>query len=202
MELGIVWPPTWSELDRVGLNLIKLKFSPNSSQVFHRLATSVNSIQLSPSCFVIVMWLRGFSKKIEWFSCELARLGSTVWPPADASFDFVTWLELAWVGSTVWPGLKRKERDCVQSTVIWNKPTEANSKLFFRQCCALQIRVAIGPGQLPVVHGSHGRWKIRGNNSRNGAGAERVQKIRFCLQADGHDQRGVLQEPRWRTNGI
>ena len=40
------------------------------------------------------------------FSCELTPLGSTVWPPVDASFDFVTWLELAWVGSTAWPGLK------------------------------------------------------------------------------------------------
>ena len=38
-------------------------------------------------------------------SCKLARLGGTVWPLADASFDFVTWLELTWVGSTVWPGL-------------------------------------------------------------------------------------------------
>ena len=43
MELGIAWPPTWLELARVGLNLIKLKSSPNSSQVFHRLATSANS---------------------------------------------------------------------------------------------------------------------------------------------------------------
>ena len=36
---GIVWPPRGSSrlgLDRVGLNLIKLKFLPNSSQVFHR----------------------------------------------------------------------------------------------------------------------------------------------------------------------
>ena len=27
-------------------------------------------------------------------SCKLARLGGIVWPPADASFDFVSWLEL------------------------------------------------------------------------------------------------------------
>ena len=46
MELGIVWPPTWLELSRVGLNLIKLKFSPNSIQVFHRLAISANSRQV------------------------------------------------------------------------------------------------------------------------------------------------------------
>ena len=31
---------------RVGLNLIKLRLSPNSSQVFHRLATSANSRQV------------------------------------------------------------------------------------------------------------------------------------------------------------
>ena len=94
MELGIVWPPTWLELDRVGLNLIKLKFSPNSSHVFHRLATSANSSQFSPSCFVIVMWLRGRIQTVErflanwpdltvpfghppmqfWF-CNLARVG-------------------------------------------------------------------------------------------------------------------------------
>ena len=70
MELGIVWPPTWLELARVGstwLDLIKLKFSLNSSQVFHSLATSINSSQLSPSCFVIVLWLRGRLKTIKWF---------------------------------------------------------------------------------------------------------------------------------------
>ena len=32
-NLGIVWPPTWLELARVGLNLIKLEFSPNWSHV-------------------------------------------------------------------------------------------------------------------------------------------------------------------------
>ena len=31
MEFGIVWPPTWFELARVGLNLIKLKFLPNKT---------------------------------------------------------------------------------------------------------------------------------------------------------------------------
>ena len=54
-----------AHLARVGLNLIKLKVSPNSSHLS----------QLSPSCFVIVI------------------IG-IVWPPGDASFDFVTWLEL------------------------------------------------------------------------------------------------------------
>ena len=55
---------------------------------------SANSSQLSPSCFTIVRWLCGHSQTNEWFSCELAWVGSTVWPPAVASFDFVTWLEL------------------------------------------------------------------------------------------------------------
>ena len=96
MELGIVWPPTWLELAWIWSSS---DFRPNSSQVFHRLATSS---QLSPSCFLIVMWLRGRIQTIEWFTCDLARLGGLVWPPAYASFDFITWLKLAWVGSTVW----------------------------------------------------------------------------------------------------
>ena len=43
---ALVWPPTLLELDRVGLNLIKLKVSPNSSQVFYRLAPSANFRQV------------------------------------------------------------------------------------------------------------------------------------------------------------
>ena len=50
--------------------------------------------QLESSCFVIVRWLRGRSQIVEWFSCELVPLGSTVWPPINARFDFITWLEL------------------------------------------------------------------------------------------------------------
>ena len=76
--VGYRLAPTWLELDRVGLNLIKLKFSPNSRQVFHRLATSANSSQLSPSFYVVVRWLRGRSQIIEWFSCERVRLGGIV----------------------------------------------------------------------------------------------------------------------------
>ena len=65
MELhGIVGPPTWLELDWVGLNLIKLRFSPNSSQVFPPFG---HLSQLSPSYVLIVMWLRGRTRKIEWF---------------------------------------------------------------------------------------------------------------------------------------
>ena len=102
MELGIVWPPTWLELAEVGssgLNLVKLKFSPKTEPSFPPFGPLG---QLSPICFVIVRWLPGRSRTIEWFSCELA---ATVWPPADASFDFITWLEFTWVGSTVRPGL-------------------------------------------------------------------------------------------------
>ena len=105
MELGIVWPPTWLELARVGSSWLEF----DQAQIFAQLEPSLPPFghlsQLSPSCFVIVRWLCGRSQTTEYFSCELARFGGTVWPLADASFDFVTWLELAWVGSTVWPGL-------------------------------------------------------------------------------------------------
>ena len=60
MELGIVWEPTWFELDRVGLNLIKLKFSPNLNQVFHGLATSSQVVLLFVTCAVMVRQLNGF----------------------------------------------------------------------------------------------------------------------------------------------
>ena len=46
------------------------------------------------------------------FFCELARLGGTVWPPADASFDFLTWLEL---GVLFGQGLTVVTRRCQQS---------------------------------------------------------------------------------------
>ena len=46
LELSFVWPPTWLQLDRVGFNLIKIKFSLNSRHVFHPLATAANSRQL------------------------------------------------------------------------------------------------------------------------------------------------------------
>ena len=72
-KLGVVGPPTWLELDRVGLNLIKLKLSPNPSQVFHGLSTKS---QLLQSCFVIFRWLRGRSRTIEWFYSELVWVGS------------------------------------------------------------------------------------------------------------------------------
>ena len=82
-------------LDRVGFNLIKLKFSPNSSRVFHCLATSANSHQ------VFLLSLCDLSSDNWMVSCKLVWLGGIVWPLVDASFDFVTWPKLAWVG----PGL-------------------------------------------------------------------------------------------------
>ena len=108
MELGSVSPPTWYELARVGSNwleLIKLKFSPSSSQV-NRLATSAKSSQLKPSCFVIVMWLRGGIQTIEWFLSSWLDSVESFGHPLMHVLIFVTWLELAQVGSTVWPGLK------------------------------------------------------------------------------------------------
>ena len=82
---------SWLELDRVGSNLIKLTFSPNSSQVFHRLAISTNS------CQAVLLLLCDHAVVFRQLNVFF-RLGCFVWPPADASFDFVTWLELAWVG--------------------------------------------------------------------------------------------------------
>ena len=110
MELGIVWSPTWLELARVGSSGLEFDWNQIFTQLessFHRSATPANSSQLSPSCFVVVKLLRGRIQTTEWFLASWLNLAVWVWPPADACFDFVTWLELAWIGSTVWPGLKR-----------------------------------------------------------------------------------------------
>ena len=77
-----------THLARIGLNLIKLKCSPNSSKVFHpgqleqsfsprptraKFFTQANSSkvfhpgQLEPSCLVVVSWLRGRSQTIAKF---------------------------------------------------------------------------------------------------------------------------------------
>ena len=84
---------------RVGRGWIELAWIRSSSnlrptpasRVFHCLATSANSNQvvllLLGDCAVVVRQLKGFLES--WL-----RLASTVWPPADASFDYVTWLEL------------------------------------------------------------------------------------------------------------
>ena len=94
-KLGTVWSPTWLALDRAFLHLIKLKFSPNSSQGVHHLATSKQvALLLLGDGAVVVSKLNGFLPS--WLDLTV--------PPA--RFDFVTWLELARVGSTVWPGLR------------------------------------------------------------------------------------------------
>ena len=82
---------SWLELDRVGLNLIKLKFSPNSSRVFHRLATSANSRQvvllLLCDYAAVFRQLHGFlrsdstwrsrlaTRPCKFWFCNLARVG-------------------------------------------------------------------------------------------------------------------------------
>ena len=102
MELGIIWSPTWLELAQVGLNLIKLKFSPNLSQVFHRLATLANLSQvvlLSLGDWAVVV------RQLNGFLVSGLDLAVPFGHSTDASLNFVTWLELTWVGSTVWPGL-------------------------------------------------------------------------------------------------
>ena len=77
----------------VGLNLIKLKFSPNSCQVFHRLATLANSRQvvLSLLCDYAVVfrqlngflqagstwWYRLATRRCKFWFWNLARVGSS-----------------------------------------------------------------------------------------------------------------------------
>ena len=111
MELGIVWPPTWLELARVGSSWLEFDQAQNFAQVKPSFPPFGHLSQISPSCFVIARWLRGRSQTIGWFSCELPRLGS------DASFDFVTWVEL---GSTVWPG-----RNVANAVVGASTPSES-----------------------------------------------------------------------------
>ena len=53
--------PSWLELVRVGLDLIKLKLSPKSSQDFHHLANSSQVVfLLLGDCAVAVRQLNGF----------------------------------------------------------------------------------------------------------------------------------------------
>ena len=107
MELSIVWPPTWLECARVGSSWLEF----DQAQIFAQLEPCFPPFghlsQLKPTLaklFCYYATMRSYSDN--WIvSYKLARLSGIVWPPADASFDFLTWLELAWVGSTVWPGL-------------------------------------------------------------------------------------------------
>ena len=109
IELGIVWPPTWLELARIGSSWLEFDHAQIFAQLEPIFPPFGHLSQLKPTlaklfCYCYVT-ARPYSEKST-VSCDLTRLGGIVWPPADASFDFVTWLELAWVGSTVWPGLK------------------------------------------------------------------------------------------------
>ena len=150
----------------VGLNLIKLKFSPNSSQLFHRLATSANSSQLSPSCFVIVMWLRGrmqtiwmvylragltwryrlANRRCKFWFCNLARVGlscecrlARALKPKASTF-------MAWKrGDGNWP-LPKRAGSWVRITTAmalgivwrWDSINQSSKKKMPRQynCCA------------------------------------------------------------------
>ena len=92
-DLGIVWPPTWLELDGAGLNLIKLKSSPNSRQVFHRSAISANStnsrqvVLLLCEYAVVFRQLNGFLQAGLTWRYRLATRRCKFW--------FVTWFGLA-----------------------------------------------------------------------------------------------------------
>ena len=97
-QLGIVWPPTWLELARVGSSWLEF----DQTQIFAQLEPCFPPFgQLSPSCFVIVMWLDSRIQTIERF----LRAGST-WRCRLGTHRCKFWFcNLAWVGSTVWPGL-------------------------------------------------------------------------------------------------
>ena len=89
MELGIVWPSTWLELDRVGLNLIKLNLRPTRarfSTVWPPQPTQANSRQVVLlSLFdwrgrnqvqVGSTWLyRLAAHRCKFWFCNLARVG-------------------------------------------------------------------------------------------------------------------------------
>ena len=93
----ITWCPPLAFGHPLGLSWIELAWTRSSSN-FRPTQTKFVTVwplsQLSPSCFVVFVWLRGRIRTIWVVSCKLARLDGIVWPPADASFDFVTWLEL------------------------------------------------------------------------------------------------------------
>ena len=98
MELGIVWPPTWLELARVGSSWLEFdqaqlfaQLEPGFPPFGHLSQLKLTLAKLFCYCYVTT---RSYSDNCMMVSCKLARLGGIVWPPPDASFDFVTWLEL------------------------------------------------------------------------------------------------------------
>ena len=106
-----ILPATWLELDRVGLNLIKLKFSPNSSQVSTVWPPQSTLAKLVCYCYAVTT--RSYSDNTELFLARWLDLAASFGQPS-----FVTWLELARVGSTVWPRLWTTNfRPCHTTTV-------------------------------------------------------------------------------------
>ena len=107
----------WLEFDQIQIFVhLEPRFPP-----FYHLSKLEPTLNKFCFCYVTT---RSYSDN--WMaSCKLARLGGTVWSPADASCDFVTWLEFAWVGSTVWPGLYTFLADVNQ--VITNTTSNTNN---------------------------------------------------------------------------
>ena len=94
MELGIVWPSTWLGSARGGSSWLEF----DQARIFAQLEPSFPPFgQLNPTVAKLFchcyMTTRSYSDN-RMVSCELAWLGGIVWPPADASFDFVTWIGL------------------------------------------------------------------------------------------------------------
>ena len=86
-----------THLARVGLTLVYLKFSPNSTQVFPN-STRAKSMQTDRVRNCISFFMAN-----EWFSCELGVHLAT----RTQVLILQTWVELGRVGNTVWPGLYR-----------------------------------------------------------------------------------------------
>ena len=99
---GEIWH--WSLSGVKGLSSLEFDWAQIFAQLEPRFPPFGHLSQLKPTfaklfCYCYVT-TRSHSDN-NW----LAIIGGIIWPPADASLDFVTWLKLAWVGSAVWPGL-------------------------------------------------------------------------------------------------
>ena len=78
---------SWLEIDQA-------QFEPGFPPFGHLSQLKPTLAKLSCYCYVTT---RSNSDN-SMVSCKLARLGGSVWPPADAIIYFVTWLELAELG--------------------------------------------------------------------------------------------------------